>query len=73
MKARTRWTVGENLAWGAGNRAAPRAIVSAWTQSAGHRRNILQPRFRLIGIGIADGVPTAGTMPGTTYTTDLGS
>src|SRR5262249_55047139 len=57
--ARTGWgryrrtyTIGENLAYGTGGGATPRAIVVAWMDSAGHRANILQRRFRAIGIGI---------------------
>jgi uncharacterized protein YkwD len=54
------WTIGENLAWGAGSRAAPTALVDAWMASPGHRANILQPRFREIGIGLAPAAPTPG-------------
>jgi uncharacterized protein YkwD len=46
------WAYGENLAWGAGNRATPAHIVSAWMASPGHRANILSARWRHIGIGI---------------------
>lgn len=73
MKGRSGWTVGENLAWGSGNLATPRAIVRAWMGSPGHRRNILQPRFRLIGIGIVAGAPVRGAHHAATYTTDFGS
>ena len=41
-------------------------------RSAGHRQNILQPRFHVIGIGIGAGAPTGGGS-GRTYTTDFGS
>ena len=40
------WIVGENLAWGSGNRSHAAAIVRAWMKSPGHRANILQRRFR---------------------------
>ena len=72
MHGRSRWNVGENLAWGSGALATPRAIVRAWMHSAGHRHNILQPRFHVIGIGIGAGAPT-GNGSGKTYTTDFGS
>jgi uncharacterized protein YkwD len=72
MSGRSRWNVGENLAWGSGRRAGPRAIVAGWMRSAGHRHNLLQPRFRVIGIGIVAGAPT-GNGSGSTYTTDFGS
>lgn len=45
------WTmVGENIA--AGFRT-PRAVMRAWMRSDGHRRNILNCRFRHIGVGYA--------------------
>jgi uncharacterized protein YkwD len=72
MQGRSRWNVGENLAWGSGTQATPRSIVNAWMHSAGHRHNMLQPRFRVIGIGIGAGAPTANGS-GKTYTTDFGS
>ena len=70
---RDRWMVGENIAWGIGARSTPRAIVASWMASPGHRANILQRRFRVIGIGVANGVPVAGGGTGATYTTDFGS
>jgi uncharacterized protein YkwD len=73
MHGRERWMVGENLAWGAGLRATPHAIMKAWMQSAAHRRNILQPRFRVLGVGVERGTPVAGQRDGITYTTDFGS
>lgn len=51
------WIVGENLAWGAGGAETPAKIVNAWMKSPGHRKNILNGRFRDIGIGITEGVP----------------
>ena len=72
MSGRSSWNVGENLAWGSGKLAGPRSIVSAWMHSAGHRANILQRRFHVIGIGISAGAPTGGGS-GRTYTTDFGS
>jgi uncharacterized protein YkwD len=72
MSGRSRWNVGENLAWGTGTQASPRAIVAAWMRSAGHRHNILQPGFHVIGIGVVAGTPTGGGS-GSTYTTDFGS
>jgi uncharacterized protein YkwD len=72
--ART-WTIGENLAWGTGSYATPAGAVRAWMRSPGHRRNILNPAFREIGIGVADGAPisVAAAASGATYATDFGS
>ena len=68
------WSLGENLAWGAGERATPRETVRSWMSSPGHRRNILDRRFRHIGIGVATGAPQAvGAAPAATYTTNFGS
>jgi uncharacterized protein YkwD len=71
MRGRRSWTVGENIGWGSGAEATPRAMVSAWMHSAGHRANILARQFRMIGIGIALGSPT-GDASGATYSTDFG-
>jgi uncharacterized protein YkwD len=72
MSGRGHWRVGENLAWGSGAQADPHSIVAAWMRSAGHRHNMLNPRFRVIGIGVVSGVPV-GKNAGRTYTTDFGS
>jgi uncharacterized protein YkwD len=68
------WSVGENLAWGSGTLATPRATVRAWMQSPDHRANLLDPRFREVGIGIAAGAPEAldAGEAGGTYVTDFG-
>ena len=45
------WTaVGENVAAGY---PTPRSVVRAWMGSEGHRRNILNCRYRHIGVGYA--------------------
>lgn len=68
------WSLGENLAWGSGTRATPRKIVRSWMNSPGHRRNILDRRFRHIGIGVATGAPGAvAGRPAATYTTNFGT
>jgi uncharacterized protein YkwD len=70
-RRRRSYTIGENLGYGSGGGATPRAIVAAWMASAGHRANILERRFHAIGIGIASGTPVGGA--GATYSTDFGS
>ena len=65
---------GENLAWGSGDLATPRAMVRAWMQSAEHRANLLDRHFADVGIGVAPGAPVAlepGELGGT-YVTDFG-
>lgn len=67
------WTVGENIAWGSGVLGTPAEIVDAWMNSPGHRSNILNRRFREIGIGIARGTPNRSYGDGGTYVTDFGT
>jgi uncharacterized protein YkwD len=67
------WVVGENIAWGTGQLATPRAIVRAWMNSHGHRANILNRRFREIGVGITYNAPVrVAGHSAATYTTDFG-
>jgi uncharacterized protein YkwD len=47
--------VGENLAWAAPDNTTADAIVAGWLASPPHRKNLLQPRFRLVGLGFATG------------------
>jgi uncharacterized protein YkwD len=68
-----RWRIGENLAWGSGERATPRSIVQSWMASPPHRANILSHGFREIGIGIAAGAPVKVSGRAATYTTDFGA
>lgn len=66
-----RYAIAENLAYGRGGRSTPRSIVSAWMHSAGHRANILDPRFRHVGIGAVDGSPV-GDGGARTFVADFG-
>ena len=66
---------GENIAYGTGDFGSPKSIVKSWMGSEGHRRNILDPDFEHIGIGVVWGAPIAGGtggQGGATYTTDFG-
>jgi uncharacterized protein YkwD len=65
------WVVGENIGWGQGPLSTPRAMVNAWMNSSGHRRNILSADYAEIGLGLAMGTPEDATW-GATYTTDFG-
>src|SRR5215212_6279062 len=64
------YTVGENIAWGSWDYATPANIVDGWMHSPGHRANILNARFKEIGLGIARGAPVGGQQRGGTYVTD---
>lgn len=39
---------GENIAWG---QKSPEAVMNAWMNSSGHRANILNKNFKIIGVG----------------------
>ena len=46
-----RWsTYGENIAWG---QPDARTVMNAWMNSPGHRANILNCRFRNVGVAVA--------------------
>ena len=54
-----------------GHNSTPEGMFRTWMNSAGHRRNILDPRFREIGVGAYTGdyIGNKTTM----YTVDFGS
>ena len=64
--------LGENLAWGSRGQATPRAIVRSWMASPGHRANVLQPRFREVGIGVVRAAPS-GLAGAATYAAEFGT
>ncbi len=67
------WALGENLGWGEGPRSTPQAMVRMWMASRGHRVNVLNARFRHVGIGVATGAPAnISRARAATYTTDFG-
>jgi len=72
LSAAGQWRIGENLAWGTGELATPKAIMSAWMASPGHRANILQPAYREIGFGVLAGNPASADNGGATFVTEFG-
>jgi uncharacterized protein YkwD len=50
-----RRVIAEILSYGAGPYATPRGMVNAWMRSPEHRRIILMPQLRLVGLGVATG------------------
>ena len=68
------WRLGENLRWGTGVQASPRAAVAGWLDSESHRRNMLTSSFRDAGVGMAQGAPIAGydDTRAATYALELG-
>jgi len=68
------WTVGENLLWSSPT-VEPAGAVAMWMRSPAHRANILNPRFREIGIGAVRSNTAGGAfthVPVTIITTDFG-
>jgi uncharacterized protein YkwD len=72
LRGHRHWLVGETLAWWRFH-AAPAAVVHGWMHSPPHRKVLLEPAFRDVGIGVVLGVPTAGGRGGATYTADFGA
>ncbi|MEA2255681.1 MAG: hypothetical protein QOG35_1726 [Solirubrobacteraceae bacterium] len=66
------YLAGENIATGLSVDATPEGVVAAWMGSALHRRNILGPLFRAVGIGVVAGMPTQTGADGVTYVADFG-
>lgn len=65
--------VGEVLAWGDGMFGTSRGILSLWLNSAEHRRIILDPRMRRIGIAVLKGGPYRGQSSAIVATGELSS
>jgi uncharacterized protein YkwD len=65
------WSLGENLIWASGDLATPASLMSSWMASEGHRRNILNPRYRELGLAVRLGTPTGDT-GGVTVSAEFG-
>ncbi len=63
---------GENIAWGSGGMGEPDSIMRRWMDSSGHRGNILDGKYREVGIGTYTGTFN-GTQNATMYTADFGT
>jgi uncharacterized protein YkwD len=67
------WWIGEVLAWGEGPWSRPIDVLRRWLDSPSHRRILLTPRAREIGIGIAFGAPVRRAADGSaTFVAELG-
>ncbi|MEX0674579.1 MAG: CAP domain-containing protein [Gaiellaceae bacterium] len=69
------WAVGENLLWSAST-ITPRRVVELWMASPGHRRNILSPRYRELGVTAVRASAAPGVFGGrevTILVTDFGT
>lgn len=71
---RAYWAVAENLLW-ASPTITPRRAVQLWMASPGHRRNILSPRYRELGVAAVRASAAPGLFGGrevTILVTDFG-
>jgi uncharacterized protein YkwD len=66
------YAYGENIAWGCGSRGAPDRIFRWWMNSSKHKSNILNKKFREIGIGVRTGTYKSCDHA-TMYTVDFGT
>jgi uncharacterized protein YkwD len=74
LRGALNFALGENIAWGSGTLSTPANTVEGWMESPEHKKNILNRRYRHIGIGVAIGAPgIEGGGPAATYTTDFGT
>jgi uncharacterized protein YkwD len=73
MRGARSWIVGENLVWGTGPLSTPQSLVTAWMNSPPHRENLLNPRFREIGVAAVGGTPEGDLGdPGVTVSSEYG-
>jgi uncharacterized protein YkwD len=74
LKKARRFKIGEDIGGGAGRRfGSPLGVFEEWMHSPPHRENILDPKFRDLGIGVARGSPFGGHRGAATYTADFGA
>ena len=67
---RSAGVVGETLAWGSGIYRTPASTVQSWLESPSHRRLLLDPDFRFVGVGSRGG-PFQGERWARVYTADF--
>jgi uncharacterized protein YkwD len=74
FSSRLGYAIGENIAWATLWLATPKAIVTGWMASPGHRANILDATFRDTGVGVSPHplASLAHGQSGGIYTQDFG-
>ncbi len=70
-----RYSVGENIAWGARGDATPANIVASWMASPPHREVILTREYSDAGVAVSPTVPRLLALPNpaATFALELGS
>lgn len=72
VRNRSACKVGETIAWGTERQSTPAELVRSFMGSPGHRRVLLDRRYRDIGVGLALGAPISGMGDGATLTLQFG-
>lgn len=67
-----RWAYGENIAFGEGALGSPAEIVESLMHSPRHRKKILDPDYREVGVGFLRGTHRGRQQSGGLYTIELG-
>ena len=66
------YTTGENIAYGSGSKGEPQQVMRAWMKSPGHKKNIVNKKFREVGVGTYTGTYKKHKDV-TMYTADFGA
>ena len=72
LRGASSYQIGENIAWGSGDSATPRQTMNEWLHSADHRKNILAPGFRDLGIGYEPGEAFQDSSGATLWSQEFG-
>jgi uncharacterized protein YkwD len=69
-----RCSTAQNIGWATGPLATPAEMVQAWMRSPPHRKIMLTPGYRDVGVGVAPVAPSslAQGLAGATYTIEFG-
>lgn len=65
-------TLAENLAFGTGSWGTPAGAIAQWLDSPGHRRAMLSPEVRELGVGAVSGSPLSDVNGGVTVAAEFG-
>ncbi|MGZ6637453.1 MAG: CAP domain-containing protein, partial [Solirubrobacteraceae bacterium] len=73
LRGASSYQIGENIAWGSGDYGTPRQTMNSWLHSAAHRKNILTPDFRELGIGYQPHETFQGYSDATLWSQEFGT
>ncbi|HLX20664.1 MAG TPA: CAP domain-containing protein [Gaiellaceae bacterium] len=66
------YAIAENIAWSTGQYGTPRQTMNTWLNSPQHRRNILDPAYRDLGIGYLTRQSFQGMTDATLWSQEFG-